>query len=89
LSPLLVANNRKARSNVSGLLFARSGPERRSLEWVGAFGVLQCGHEIFLALACELFLRGFEARDAACDFFPLQSGDVLLFGHAIPFSVVL
>jgi len=33
---------------------------------IGA-GVFQRGHKIFLALACEFFLRGFEAGDACGD----------------------
>jgi hypothetical protein len=48
-------------------------------------GIFQCGDKIFLALALEFFLRGFEAGDACCDFFPLLSGVVRLFGHAHPF----
>src|SRR6202158_6554830 len=49
-------------------------------------GVFQRRDEIFLTLALEFFLRRFEVRDAACDLFPLQSGVVLLFGHAHPFD---
>ena len=44
--------------------------------------IFQRRHKIFLALAPEFFLRCFEVRDARCDFFPFQSGPVLLFGHA-------
>lgn len=43
--------------------------------------IFQRRDEIFLALASEFFLRGFEVRDAARDFFPLGSGAILLFGH--------
>jgi hypothetical protein len=49
-------------------------------------GVFQRGHEIFVALAFEPCLRGFEACNAGGDFFPLQSGVVWLFGHAHPFD---
>jgi hypothetical protein len=63
-------------------------PERRAFNSrpdIFMPGVLQRGHEIFLALAFEFFLRGFEAGNARDDFFPLQSGVVWLFGHAHPF----
>ena len=47
--------------------------------------VIQRRDEIFLALALELFLSGFEGCDPCCNFFPLPSGVVLLF-HAHPFD---
>ena len=40
---------------------------------------------LWVALAFEFLLGGFEAGDACCDFFPLLSGVVRLFGHAHPF----
>jgi hypothetical protein len=63
-------------------------PERRAFNSrpdIFMPGVLQRGREIFLALAFEFFLRGFEAGNARNDFFPLQSGVIWLFGHAHPF----
>jgi hypothetical protein len=48
--------------------------------------IFQRGDKIFLTLAFEFFLRGFEICDARDDFFPLQSGVVWLFGHAHPFG---
>lgn len=60
------------------------GPERLA---VGpAAGIFQRGHEIFVALAFELFLGGLEACNARCDFFPLASEAIFLFGHAHPFD---
>ena len=47
--------------------------------------VLKRGDEIFLALALEFFLRGFEVCHAYGDFFPLPSEAILRFGHAHPF----
>src|SRR3979490_1087736 len=38
--------------------------------------------EKILPLALQLFLSGFEGCDPCCNFFPLPSGVVLLFGHA-------
>jgi len=67
------------------------GPERRALGAVaGIFplGILQCGDEIFGALALEFFLRRFEICDARGNFFSLQSEAVRMFGHAHPFDFV-
>jgi hypothetical protein len=46
--------------------------------------IRQRGDEIFLALAFEFFLRGFEVCHACCDFFPLASQSILI--HAHPFK---
>ena len=52
-------------------------------------GVFQRGDEIFVALAFEFLLGGFEAGDAGGDLFPLACDPVLLFGHAHPFLIVV
>ena len=49
-------------------------------------GIFERRDEIFLALAFEFFLGRLEVCNTRCDFFPLQSGAVLLFGHAHPFD---
>jgi hypothetical protein len=59
------------------------GPERWALKTTP--GILQRRYEIFLAFPLEFFLVGFEVCDERCDFFPLLSDSVLLFGHAHPF----
>ena len=46
--------------------------------------IVQGGDEIFLTLAFEFLLGGLEARDPGDDFFSLQCGVVLRFGHAHP-----
>lgn len=70
-----------------------STPSERPIDLPGtrralrvAAGIFQGGDKIFLTLAFEFFLGGFEARDARRDFFPLQSEPVLLFGHSNPFE---
>src|SRR5439155_1574430 len=47
--------------------------------------IFQRREKIFLALACEFFLRCPEVCNALCDFFTLSSDSLLLFGHAHPF----
>ena len=49
-------------------------------------GIFERRNKIFLTLAFEFFLGRFEVCNTRCDFFPLLSGAVLLFGHAHPFD---
>jgi hypothetical protein len=60
----------------------RSTPEPRPFR---SSRVGERGDEIFVALAFEFFLGGFEGGDPHCDFFPLAREAIFPFGHAHPF----
>ena len=62
---------------------ARLESERRAFRRVAR--IFQRREKIFLALACEFFLRCPEVCNARRDFFTLSSDFLLLFGHAHPF----
>ncbi len=61
---------------------ARLESERRAFRRVACIPPRR--EKIFLALACELFLRCPEVCDARCDFVPLLGDSLLLLGHAHP-----
>jgi hypothetical protein len=63
-----------------------STPEPRPLESASS-RIRQRGDEIFVALAFEFFLGGFEGGDPHCDFFPLAREAIFPFGHAHPFLI--
>ena len=74
--------NRKARSMASGLSVLALGPGQAFRRVARIF---QRREKIFLALACEFFLRCPEVCNARGDFFTLSSDSLLLFGHGHPF----
>jgi hypothetical protein len=67
-------------------------PQRRAFHRMARVfavaGAVQRGKEIFLALALESFLGGFEIRHARGDLFALARAAVLVLGHAYPFRIV-
>lgn len=64
-------------------------PERRTFERAArpfaVARVFERGDEIFIALASEFFLGGFEACHARCDLVALARQPVVLFTHIHPF----
>jgi hypothetical protein len=71
---------------VRGEAMSRSTPEPRSIESASS-RIGERGDEIFIALAFEFFLGGFESGDPHCDFFPLAREPIFTFGHAHPFLI--
>ncbi len=85
------ANQQRGRAEMmrGGAVTGRAalGPQRFAVGSVA--GIFQRGHAIFFALALEFFLGRLEACDARCDFFPLESEAVFLFGHDHPFLILV
>jgi hypothetical protein len=65
---------------------SRSTPEPRPFGSTSS-RIGKRGDEIFVALAFEFFLGGFEGGNPHCDFFPLAREAVFTFGHAHPFLI--
>jgi hypothetical protein len=68
----------------SNQICSRSTPEPRPFGSTSS-RIGKRGDEIFVALAFEFFLGGFEGGNPHCDFFPLAREVVFTFGHAHPF----
>jgi hypothetical protein len=50
--------------------------------------IVQCGREVFLTLAFEFFLRGFEAGHPSSNFFALAREAIVSIFHAHPLNLI-